>query len=639
MKKILNLFVLLCLIFVQYSNGQGDLVAKITPEKPKLGDNITVTYNSASKAAIFKDVNEITANILVMLNEGMPVLNELSMKKNGNLWEASFKLDNPKATMLILQFESGEQIDNNNGEVWFAMVYNSKNQPVQGAFIASYLLNQGVTGMYGFKFNKSRERAMIELNKEIALYPANVKAYSYLWGDLNREKPGEETKNKIKKDLDKVYELNKDDESALSIIISWYKQVGQQTKANEIRKNIIEKYPKGKIAREEKFIELINEKDNAKRDGLLEQYFKDFTNLTKEEKDNVYNQVTFVNIRAKDYERAASVLDMLNKKDAGLYNSIAWPLIEKGVQLEKAVKLANTGICLLRNPDPESKPPYISKKEWQKNNEYSLGMIIDTYAFGLFQLGYTDAAAKAYEEAFLLTKGSTPNINQRYIECLVKNGSYKKAVDVSFDVMVKGKSNDKILEQYKIAYVKVNGSETGFNDVLNEIMVKAKTAALEKLKKELLNKPAIDFNLKDLDGTFVKLSDLKGKIVVIDFWATWCGPCKASFPALQKVVDKYKSNPNVVILALDTWENEKGEAKEKKVKEFIDSKKYTFTVLYDEDFVSKYGVEGIPTKFIIDRYGMIQFKTVGFNGEQEMITDMDTQFEMLMNDDYKKDLK
>ena len=66
---------------------------------------------------------------------------------------------------------------------------------------------------------------------------------------------------------------------------------------------------------------------------------------------------------------------------------------------------------------------------------------------------------------------------------------------------------------------------------------------------------------------------------MLDFWATWCGPCKASFPSLQKIYSKYKDNSDVVILALNTWENKTGKELEDLVKGFIADNKYTFCVL------------------------------------------------------------
>jgi thiol-disulfide isomerase/thioredoxin len=272
--------------------------------------------------------------------------------------------------------------------------------------------------------------------------------------------------------------------------------------------------------------------------------------------------------------------------------------------------------------------------QWKQTNERDLGMILDTYAYGLYQLGKTVEAEAAYKEAYKLTEGEQEDINQRVVECLVRNGKYKEAIGTAAGSIKKGMANDKLMESYKIAYVKVNGSESGFDGALAEVRGEAKREMKKELMKGRINKPEIDFALKGLDGKTVKLSDLKGKVVVIDFWATWCGPCKASFPALQKIYEKYKDNPKIVILALDTWERVAGAEREALVKKFVEENKYTFPVLYDEGFVEKYGVEGIPTKFVIDKKGMIQFKSIGFYSDQKMLDEMELWFEVLLDENF-----
>jgi thiol-disulfide isomerase/thioredoxin len=173
------------------------------------------------------------------------------------------------------------------------------------------------------------------------------------------------------------------------------------------------------------------------------------------------------------------------------------------------------------------------------------------------------------------------------------------------------------LEHGKEAFVKKEGNAEGFDKLVATAKERGAAKAKEKLMAERVNKPAPDFSAKNITGETVQLAQLKGKVVVLDFWATWCGPCKAAFPFVQKVYQKYKDNPDVVILAVNTWENEKGAEREKLVKKFLEDNQYAFPVVYDEtQVVEKYKVEGIPTQFFVDRKGVIQFKTVGFEGPE-----------------------
>jgi thiol-disulfide isomerase/thioredoxin len=136
--------------------------------------------------------------------------------------------------------------------------------------------------------------------------------------------------------------------------------------------------------------------------------------------------------------------------------------------------------------------------------------------------------------------------------------------------------------------------------------------------------------LKDLDGNEVSLTSLKGKTVIVDFWATWCGPCLASFPAMQKAVEKFSGNDKVKFLFVNTWE--RVEDKIQNAKDFIAKNKYPFQVLMDLDnsVITSYKVSGIPTKFIIDKNGNIRFKSVGYNGDPDaMVEEISTMISLI----------
>ncbi|NUO19047.1 redoxin family protein [bacterium] len=132
--------------------------------------------------------------------------------------------------------------------------------------------------------------------------------------------------------------------------------------------------------------------------------------------------------------------------------------------------------------------------------------------------------------------------------------------------------------------------------------------------------PAPDFTLEKLGGGTVKLSDLKGKVVILDFWATWCGPCKMTMPQLDQF---YKNrHDDVEVFGVNVWERS-GTAG---VGPFIEKNGYTFPILFGpNELAEKYGVRGIPTMFVIDKSGKIAHRHVGYNPQIGQILKAQTE--------------
>jgi len=134
---------------------------------------------------------------------------------------------------------------------------------------------------------------------------------------------------------------------------------------------------------------------------------------------------------------------------------------------------------------------------------------------------------------------------------------------------------------------------------------------------------APDFKLQDMNGNVVQLSSFRGKVVFLDFWASWCPPCRASIPAVKALHKNMASNPNVVLLGINA-----GESKST-VEKFMKNNGMEYTVLLgDNDAMKNFKVNGIPAFFIIDKNGNIAKQYVGYSKGLEK--DWDTQINALL---------
>ncbi|GAA0329775.1 redoxin domain-containing protein [Bacillus carboniphilus] len=128
--------------------------------------------------------------------------------------------------------------------------------------------------------------------------------------------------------------------------------------------------------------------------------------------------------------------------------------------------------------------------------------------------------------------------------------------------------------------------------------------------------PAPDFKLPTIEGEAMRLSDYRGKKVILNFWATWCPPCKAEMPHMQNFYEKNKDK-GVEIVAVNLTNLDKGE---ERIKQFIEDYGLTFTVPLDVE--GNIGIEfqafTIPTSYIIDTNGVIQKKIIGPMDEEMM---------------------
>jgi len=154
-----------------------------------------------------------------------------------------------------------------------------------------------------------------------------------------------------------------------------------------------------------------------------------------------------------------------------------------------------------------------------------------------------------------------------------------------------------------------NENEKNNNKGISDSLITGEEGMTEDTKAK-----AVDFTVYDEDGKEVKLSDYKGTPVVLNYWASWCGPCQSEMPLFKEANNKYGDNVKILMINMTDGQRETAES----AKKFMVDNEYDMLTLYDKDldFANKYNVASIPRTVFIDKEGFITMERIGIVNEE-----------------------
>ena len=619
MKSMKTLLLLPALLAVQTLFAQSDSHLKLSDQYPAEGEKVSFTYDPAGTPLDGK--TDIKSVVYFMDNKDYPAF-DVELKADGKLLKGDVMVPvNSKA--FIIQMLSGKITENNNDKGYVYLIHRNK-KPVEGAYASEAELYYTYSG-YRIGIKRDKDEAIACYRKEIEIFPGSknlTEGYYFLIANLPQYK------DEYNQKLTTLMKSADEKDLMFAMDMSGYIKNTQQEEA--LKKEILDKFPNGTLVKNDKMTAFYREKDLHKKDSLFLAYAAKYPEKPDKNETSLDNlRVTlagaYLQKGDKDgYEKYASqVKDKTSLGNA--QNNVAWKWAEAGKNLANAEKISRESVDNVEAKlDKPAASAFTSASMAKKNWQQDWNAFADTYVYILWKENKSAEALPYMKKVYDLTSDEL-NSTEHYAEVLAGTGQYAQALDIIEKGMKNGQTSAVLKDELKKDYAKVKGSDNGYDKYLASLEGAAQAKVLADLAKTMINQPAPAFALKDLDGKTVSLADLKGKVVIVDFWATWCGPCKASFPGMQMAVNKYKDDPNIKFVFIDTWEN--GSNYEPGVKKFITDNKYTFHVLLDEKtdegrqakVVTTYNVEGIPTKFIIDKNGNIRFKYVGYSGSSEKV--------------------
>ena len=599
------------------------------PAKPQSGDNIVVYFLADNaKLAKAKEVKMVAYPYSVSVDTVI----EAAMMQEGDYWTAKFSSpENERG--IVFKFVSGDLVDNNDGAGYVLYLNNTNGKMLAGAKagFASALIGWGNAADIKRDVNK----ASVLFTEDFLNNPEIKKDYLFPYFSLIYEKDKVKAKPEIESQLQILLEKKDKSDNDYKLIYQWFSRLNEPDKAQAVVKDGLAKYPKGNFAKMLRMNSLRMEKDFDKKMGIIKKFEKDFPN--DDFVNDMYNSLLYDFTRNTLFDDAYNLMTKYTDKISPAYFSyVANKMLNDKYDDSKVENLYKLGIKKVRSTLSDNfeknKPKTSTNEEYKQNLNYYLSRTLSGYGKFLYDNNKAAESIPYFTEGIKIAESSSldPKTIELYANALLKTEKYDKALKVTGDFIKKGEGSNALTEVLKKSYIKKNGSDKGFDEYYAKISNEAKNQLNADLKSKLENKPAPDFTLYNIMGKKVSLSDLKGKSVIVDFWATWCGPCKSSFPGMKKLVEFYKNNDKVQFLFVNTWENVKDKVANARM--FIQQNHYPFNVLIDKDnkVVADYMVSGIPTKFVIDNKGNIRFESIGFSGNtDQMVEEIKTMINMI----------
>ena len=618
MKKYLFLVLILSGLLFS-ANGQNSVT--ISPAHPMRGDMLSILYQPefVENNCCAIPVVEITYSNFYELPQKM------EMVQVGSGWQLKFKLP-VYAIFAAFIINDGElKIKPSDNRHYEIVVYKNRQERVE----KGYLYQAYSLSVQEGRVPDLKEKQAFLFKQELEKNPANYEARLSLLNYQVSRVPATEKEQLFKEANDIIAQKFYTDPGKMAftnLTTMGYLMMGENSRLDSLRDIIRKKYPTSEAGYELRISDLTSLADSVKMIAGLEKILMNENSQNRNYLTDAH-QVLFEYYAAKkNVAKALHHLSFLNDSFTPYtpreLKKQAETLYRNSLGLDTALSLAKRSlvyadtfpISLIRYfPETGYLPSYVTREKRKESTKNVTGQLQSLMALILYKQGKKPEAKELMAAA--ITRSNDNETSKNAGKYYSETNDFESAFNAYKAASIADAGDTTSYHLMELNYQKWEGSMNGIEKYVQEIEGYWIAEMNKQLQMEIISKPLPDVisNYVDLKGNPLPIDLIKNKIVVMDFWATWCVPCMEAMPYMHQAYEKYKNDPEVVFMIVNSGsKNELSDAQN-----WWGNKKFSFPVYYNKDRTigDKLGFSVIPATYIIDQKGNIRFKTIGFEGK------------------------
>jgi thiol-disulfide isomerase/thioredoxin len=649
--RLIKKFLITGLVFGQVIHSFAQIAEKnitIKPELPVQGENIQIDYRPANGIGLKEPVEAV----IYLFRNYQWETDDLQLKRKDSTWTSTYKLPED-CGLFALRFIGDSLTDTNTGQGFIRFVWNKSGQNASGAYAGWGLMR---SPDYGSLIPDYLDLSNVAISDTVTYYwisqeisyhrkeAASVLAFQY--AKSLKKSEVNDAGNKIQRCLNYL-EANLSEKNLLTAEAIYREVLGDANKADSIRLVNAKKFPEGAINRLNAYRRAMNEEDMETRNKMLHTFLSNFPKKPEDKLFNTENRISYdliyqsfllSEIVNNNYDTSYDFLPEFSL--SGLfyiyYKIIEIPHRRKDKTDDFLYPYAKSIVnrILAKKDNKPDQYRFLSPKQWASEFERMLAKgVFISYVNLLRNTGHEDEALKFALRAQKVFNYTVADLNDDLCHLLFDAGDKEALNGVLQKSMYENQGSVYMIDLLKQSFIAQNGSEEGFSIYLNSFKKPESQGKMpERIEKDKREGKMPEWQMLDASGKKISSKDLVGKTYVLDFWASWCVPCKASFPGMKLAVERYQDASDVEFFFVNT-EEYSANYKEMNAK-YVTDHNYPFHLLFDNKaagakvnsevfgrICKKFTISGIPQKIFVDQKGRVQFISVGYNGSFSELAD------------------